>query len=124
MCRFPTDYGAEDLAGQALLSSRLHVKAVEEQSCPELDDAFCRGTASIEGGIDQLRREVEDNMRRELADAIRQRVKKQVLDDCSRQIRSSYPSRSSILRSASAGRRRAPHGCEGSVAIAARRDIR
>ena len=47
------------------------VKSVEERHLPELDDEFCKTYGVEQGGIEQLRREVEENMRRELTDAIR-----------------------------------------------------
>ena len=56
------------------------VKSIEERHLPELDEEFCKLYGVEQGGIEQLRREVEENMRRELADAIRARLKKQVLD--------------------------------------------
>ena len=56
------------------------MKRVEERHLPELDDEFCKAYGVEEGGIEQLREEVEENMRRELADAVRARMKKQVLD--------------------------------------------
>ncbi|HKE93714.1 MAG TPA: trigger factor [Povalibacter sp.] len=76
---FPANYGAAELAGKtAQFAIKSHI--VEEQQLPELDEEFCKSFGVEDGGIEQLRREVEDNMRRELADAIHARVKKQVLD--------------------------------------------
>lgn len=76
---FPENYGAAEVAGK-IAQFAITVHSVEEQQLPELDDEFCRSFGVEEGGIEQLRREVEDNMRRELKDAIHARVKKQVLD--------------------------------------------
>ena len=47
---------------------------------PPIDDAFCLAFGVSEGGIEQLRREVEENMQRELADNVRSRLKGQLLD--------------------------------------------
>jgi trigger factor len=77
--RYPDDYHNKDLAGR-VAQFDVHVKAVDERSLPELDDAFCREYGVTEGGIEQLRREVEDNMRRELEEKIRGRLKTEVLD--------------------------------------------
>jgi trigger factor len=76
---FPQNYGAPALAGKNA-EFAINVKSVEERHLPELDEEFCKTYGVEQGGIEQLRREVEENMRRELADAIRARVKKQVLD--------------------------------------------
>ncbi|HKU16418.1 MAG TPA: trigger factor [Steroidobacteraceae bacterium] len=76
---FPQNYGAPALAGKQA-EFAIAVKSVEERHLPELDEEFCKAYGVEQGGIEQLRREVEENMQRELADAIRARVKKQVLD--------------------------------------------
>jgi trigger factor len=76
---FPQNYGAPALAGKNA-EFAVTAKSVEERHLPELDDEFCKAYGVEQGGIDQLRSEVEENMRRELADAMRARVKKQVLD--------------------------------------------
>ena len=76
---FPQNYGAPALAGKRA-DFAIAVKSVEERHLPELDDEFCKAYGVEQGGITQLRSEVEENMRRELSDAIRARLKKQVLD--------------------------------------------
>jgi trigger factor len=76
---FPQNYGAPALAGKRA-EFAITVKSVEERHLPEVDDEFCKLYGVEQGGIAQLRSEVEENMRRELSDAIRQRLKKQVLD--------------------------------------------
>jgi trigger factor len=76
---FPQNYGAPALAGKRA-EFAITVKSVEERHLPELDDEFCKSYGVAEGGITQLRSEVEENMRRELSDAIRSQLKKQVLD--------------------------------------------
>jgi trigger factor len=45
-----------------------------------VDEEFCREYGVLEGGVEQLRREVRDNMERELADNVRARLKQQLLD--------------------------------------------
>jgi trigger factor len=76
---FPQNYGAPALAGKHA-EFAITVKSVEERHLPELDDEFCKSYGVEQGGITQLRSEVEENMRRELSDAIRSQLKKQVLD--------------------------------------------
>jgi trigger factor len=76
---YPADYHNAALAGKAA-SFEVHVKKVEERRLPDLDDEFCRDYGVLEGGVEQLRREVRDNMERELADNVRARLKQQLLD--------------------------------------------
>ena len=76
---FPADYGKAELAGKTA-EFTVTVKAHEQVELPPLDDEFCRAFGVTEGGVEQLRREVEDNMRRELADSVRGRLKAQLLD--------------------------------------------
>jgi trigger factor len=77
--RYPDDYHNKDLAGRTAQFD-VSVKTVEERHLPELDDEFCREYGVTEGGVEQLRREVGDNMRRELEENVRSRIKLQVLD--------------------------------------------
>ncbi len=77
--RFPDDYHAKAVAGKTAVFN-ITVKAVEEQEIPALDEAFCAAFGVQEGGIEQLRQDVGDNMRRELEQTVRSKMKKQVLD--------------------------------------------
>lgn len=76
---FPENYGAKNLAGQKVQFA-IQAKSVEERQLPELNDEFCSVFGVESGGIEQLRREVEDNMTRELTETVRNRVKAQLLD--------------------------------------------
>ncbi len=76
---FPEDYSAEDLKGQAVVF-KITVNSVEEQSVPDLDEAFVERFDITEGGVDAFRAEVRKNMERELAVALRARVRGQVMD--------------------------------------------
>lgn len=76
---FPANYAAQNLAGKKAQFA-VQVKSVEERQLPELNDEFTRAFGVESGGIDQLRREVEENMQRELAQTIQNRVKQQLLD--------------------------------------------
>jgi trigger factor len=76
---YPADYHNAALAGKTA-SFEVVVQKVEERRLPELDDDFCREYGVVEGGVEQLRREVRDNMERELADNVRARLKQQLLD--------------------------------------------
>jgi trigger factor len=76
---YPADYHNAALAGNTATFD-VHVKKVEEKTLPELDEEFCREYGVVEGGIEQLRSEVADNMRRELGENVRARLKQQLLD--------------------------------------------
>ena len=76
---YPADYHNAALAGKVARFD-VHVKKVEEKKLPELDDEFCSEYGVLEGGIEQLRKEVRDNMERELSENIRARLKQQVMD--------------------------------------------
>ncbi len=76
---FPAEYGKAELAGKTA-EFTVSVAQHEQVELPPLDDEFCRAFGVTEGGVEQLRREVEDNMRRELAESVRGRVKTQLLD--------------------------------------------
>lgn len=76
---FPSDYHSESLAGKAAVFD-VTAKEVAEKRLPEIDDAFCLAYGVAEGGIDQLRSEVRENMERELKDNVRARLKQQLLD--------------------------------------------
>ena len=79
LVRYPDDYHNKALAGKTA-EFDVHTKKVEEKRLPDLDDEFCREYGVFEGGIEQLRREVADNMKRELGENIRARMKQQLLD--------------------------------------------
>jgi trigger factor len=76
---YPADYHNPALAGRTAVFDVL-VKRVEERRLPDLDEEFCRDYGVLEGGVEQLRREVRDNMERELADNVRARLKQQLLE--------------------------------------------
>jgi trigger factor len=77
--RFPDEYGKAELAGKTA-EFTMTVHKHEEVQLPEVDDEFCRAFGVTEGGVRQLRKEVEENMRRELEQNVRSRVKTQLLD--------------------------------------------
>jgi trigger factor len=76
---YPADYHNAALAGKVARFD-VHVKQVEEKELPELDDEFCREYGVLEGGVEQLRKEVRENMERELEQNVRARLKQQVMD--------------------------------------------
>ncbi len=76
---FPADYHNEELRGAAV-EFRIKLNAVKEQQLAELNDDFFARFGVKEGGVEQFRKEVADNMARELKNACKNKVKAQVMD--------------------------------------------
>jgi trigger factor len=76
---FPKTHPNKQIAGQA---SELHlsIKAVEEQTLPEVDEEFFRAYGVETGGLPEMRTEVRTSMERELNEVVRGRLRTQVLD--------------------------------------------
>lgn len=62
---FPEDYGHEELAGKEA-TFQIKVKKVLVGELPELDEAFAEQFNVKEGGVEALRKEIQQNMTREL----------------------------------------------------------
>jgi trigger factor len=77
---FPAEHPNKELAGKQAAFD-LHVKQVEEQVLPEVNDDFVAAYGVKEGGVEALRAEVRQSMTRELDDLIRNRLRTQVLDE-------------------------------------------
>lgn len=76
---FPDDYHAEELKGAAV-EFAVKVNSVSEKQRPELNDEFFEKFGVKEGGEEQFRKDVTENMQRELANASKAKVKNQVMD--------------------------------------------
>src|SRR5579862_1757216 len=76
---FPANHPNKRLAGQSA-DLHLSIKAVEEQSLPQVDAEFFRAYGVEQGGLAEMRAEVRKSMEKELAGVIRNRVRGQVLD--------------------------------------------
>jgi trigger factor len=77
--KFPDNYGAKDVAGKAVTFS-LTVTLVEEASLPELNDGFASAVGLPNGGLAELRAELQKGMERDLADAIQRKTRESLLD--------------------------------------------
>jgi trigger factor len=77
--KFPDNYQAQNLAGKTA-SFAITIHKVEEQQVPELNEEFCKHYGVEQGGVEQLRKEVEENMRHELRETVRARLKRQLFD--------------------------------------------
>ena len=77
--KFPKDYPAEELAGKkADFAIKMH--KVTEQVLPELDDEFAAAFNVTEGGLEQFRTDVRDNMEREARQKVDADVREQVMN--------------------------------------------
>ena len=77
--KFPKEYHADDLAGKkADFAIKTH--RVEEEVLPEVDDEFAKAFNVTEGGVDQLMKDVRENMEREAASKVSAEVRDKVLE--------------------------------------------
>ncbi len=77
--KFPKDYHAEELAGKKVdFAATVH--KVEEQELPPLDDDLAVLYGVKDGGLEQLRKDVVQNMEREATQKVRQDTKEQALN--------------------------------------------
>ena len=76
--KFPKDYQAEDLQGKSV-DFAVVVRSVEEMTLPEVDDEFAAMFNVEEGGLEQFKNDVRENMEREASDKIRNDLREQVM---------------------------------------------
>jgi len=76
--KFPKDYHAEELQGKKV-DFEITVHKVEEQVLPPLDDSLAEAFGVSEGGLEQLRVEVAENMEREARQKIKSDVREQAM---------------------------------------------
>mgnify|MGYP001817399875 CR=1 FL=1 len=76
---FPEDSHAEELKGAAV-EFKVTLHSVSEMQMAPLDEKLFASYGVEEGGEEQFRKEVAENMGRELRNAVQARVKQQVMD--------------------------------------------
>lgn len=76
---FPEDYHSEELKGAAV-EFAVTVKEVQVQELPELNEEFFQRFGVEEGGEEQFRKEVRENMENEKVKAEKNRLKTQIFD--------------------------------------------
>ncbi len=76
---FPEDYHSEDLKGAAV-EFKITLHSVSEQKLAELDTALFEQYGVTEGGEEQFRKEIGENMARELKNSIKNQLKTQIMD--------------------------------------------
>jgi len=78
--KFPKDYHAEDLQGQKV-EFTIHAHRVEEETLPPVDDSLAEMFSVKEGGIEQFKKDVLDNMRHEADQKVKSRVREQLMEE-------------------------------------------
>jgi trigger factor len=76
---FPDEYHVKDLAGKKA-KFEVKVNSVSKPVLPALDEDFSRQYGVADGGVEEFRDEVRQNMEKELAQAINNRLKAQVME--------------------------------------------
>ena len=77
--KFPKDYHVEDLQGQKV-DFAIVVHTVEETVLPPVDDALAEMFNVEEGGLDQFKQDVRENMEREAAQKVKSDIRDQVMN--------------------------------------------
>jgi trigger factor len=77
--KFPKEYHAEDLAGKKA-DFEIKVHRVEAEVLPELNDEFAESFNVTEGGMEQFKKDVVENMEREASQKVKNDVREQVMN--------------------------------------------
>jgi trigger factor len=77
--KFPKDYPAEELAGKKA-EFAITVHTVNEEELPEIDDEFAAAFNVTEGGLEQFKKDVQDNMAREAKQKVDTDIREQVMN--------------------------------------------
>ena len=76
--KFPKEYHAEDLAGKKA-DFTVNVHRVEAEVLPELNDEFAESFNVTEGGLEQFKKDVRENMEREADQKTKGELREQVM---------------------------------------------
>ncbi|MDX1508151.1 MAG: trigger factor, partial [Woeseiaceae bacterium] len=77
--KFPKDYHAEDLQGQKV-DFTVTVHSVEQQNLPPVDDELAKMFNVEEGGLEQFKQDVRENMEREAEQKVKNDLREQVMN--------------------------------------------
>jgi len=77
--KFPKDYHADDLAGKTA-EFAINTHRVEGEILPELNDEFAESFNVAEGGLEQFKTDVRENMEREAEQKMKGDVREQVME--------------------------------------------
>ena len=95
---FPEDYRYQALAGKTA-TVELSVKQVEGSDLPEVNDEFA-ALFGIDGGVEQMRKDVRKNLERELRQGVASRLKVAVTDKLGERFMEVKLPRSSVVQEA------------------------
>jgi trigger factor len=76
---FPDDYHNEELKGAAV-EFKITLNRVQEHKLAAMDEELFQNYGVDEGGEEQFRKEIRENMNRELSTAVKNKLKAQVMD--------------------------------------------
>ena len=76
---FPENYPQKDLAGKPV-EFKISVKKVEQVALPEIDEKKKKKMGVEDGNIEQMRKDIEENMQRELDSKIKANLKQAAMD--------------------------------------------
>ena len=76
---FPESYHVEELKGKPAVFQTT-VSTVAEPKIPEINDDFAKDFGVADGGIEQLRKDIRENMQRELKNKLSLKIKNNVMD--------------------------------------------
>jgi len=77
--KFPKDYHADDLAGKTA-EFAINTHRVEKEVLPELTDEFAESFGVTDGGMEQFKKDVRENMEREAKQKVESDVREQALE--------------------------------------------
>jgi len=76
---FPENYPQKDLAAKPV-EFKITVKKVEQVALPEVDEEFAKKMGVEDGNLEQMRKDIVENMQRELDGKIKQNLKQAAMD--------------------------------------------
>ena len=76
---FPENYPQKDLAGKPV-EFKITVKKVEQVALPEVDEEFAKKMGVTDGNLEQMRKDIQENMQRELDTKIKTNLKQAAMD--------------------------------------------
>ena len=78
--KFPQNYPGEDLQGKKV-DFTVNTHRVEEETLPPVDDSLAEMFNVTEGGLEQFRKDVLDNMRHEADQKVKAQLREQLMDE-------------------------------------------
>jgi trigger factor len=78
--KFPKNYPGEDLQGKKV-DFTVHTHRVEEETLPPVDDSLAEMFNVNEGGLEQFKKDVLDNMRHEAGQKVKAQLREQLMEE-------------------------------------------